>query len=375
MSYKIPLYVPYLGKEEKKYVNEALDSGWISSKGKFIKKFEEEFAKKVNRNYAICVCNGTVALHLALESLELKKNTAVICPSLTYVSSINAIRFAGLIPIFIDCGETGVSNIEDYNKGIKIAEENNIEVSALMIVHLYGVQSNIDEIKKLKYPIIEDCAESFGSLLNNKISGSNDTEAACFSFFGNKTITTGEGGMVVCNDKNIYDKCYILRGVGQKPLSPQRYLHIDVGYNYRMTNLSAAIGCAQLEKADIILEKKRHIANTYKNYFKSLGLYKDLFLPEPENFIGNNWLITILTKTNIQREGLMLFLEHYHIETRPAFLPIHSMIHLGKSFRVKDMSNTERIGMLGVNLPSYPDLIDNDIVYICDKINEYLKNY
>lgn len=373
--HKIPLYKPFIGKLEKDLVNQALDDGWISSKGKFVEEFENEFAKFVSRKHAISTANGTVALHLALEALELPKNSAVLCPSLTYVSTANAIRYAGLKPLFIDCHNTGVSEIDNIKKGLDFANENNIKVSAFIPVHLYGNCSDMAAIKnEINIPIIEDCAESVGSLIKQQLSGSHDTEFACFSFFGNKTMTTGEGGMIVCNDNILYEKCKILRNVGQKPIAPQRYQHIKIGYNYRLTNIACAIGIAQLSKINEILQLKYNIKNIYNKYLKEYGL-DNLLLPTPDDCVGNNWLITIIMNSNVEREGLMLYLESKEIETRPAFLPMHAMVNLGEYYRVKNLSNSEKIGSCGINLPSYPELTEDEIKIICDNIRDFMRQY
>lgn len=373
--YDIPLYKPSITDLEKKLVNEALDTGWISSKGKFVEEFENKFALFVNRKYALTASNGTVALHLALEALELTKGSAVICPSLTYVSTANAIRYAGLIPFFVDCKPTGVMELENIEKGFDYAQKHDIQVSAILPVHLYGNCSNIDEIiKEYHLPIVEDCAESVGSIIENKKSGSHNTEFACFSFFGNKTITTGEGGMVVCNNDALYERCKILRNVGQKPSMPQRYQHLKVGYNYRLTNIASAIGIAQLSRIDEILTKKRNISNWYRDNFKKLEI-DDIFLPEPKNCVSNNWLITIIMQNNIEREGLILYLEANNIETRPAFLPIHAMVNLGASYKVSNMSNANAIGSCGINLPSYPELTEDQVYTVCEKIKEFIVKF
>ena len=367
---KIFLYKPYITDKEKKYVNEALDTGWISSRGKFVKEFEEKFAEKLNRKHALTTSSGTTALHLSLETLKLEKGTAVICPTLTFVASANAIRYAGLIPIFIDCQKTYVSEYDDFKKGFEIAERNSLKVSAIMPVNLYGVQTDVEKLKSFNVPIVEDCAESFGSTLNDKISGSCYSDVSCFSFFGNKIITTGEGGMIVTDDDALYNRMLMLRSIGQKPNSPQRYLHIDVGYNYRLTNIACAIGLGQLENFDWVLSQKIKLGAYYREL-----LDNSLFAPEPANFVGNNWMVTIMVKNNTIREGLMLYLDANGIETRPAFLPIHSMIHLGKSYRANNMSNSENVSACGINLPSYPELTKEEIASVCKHINDYLDNY
>ena len=254
MNYKYPVYQPSLNGNEKKYVNECLDSTWISSKGKFINKFENEFAKYINTKFAIAVPNGTIALHLALLTLGIGKNDEVIVPTLTYVASANAVKYTGAKPVFADSfSDTWQINPKDIRK--KITKK----TKAIMPVHLYGFPCEMDEIKNIAKEfnllIVEDCAEAFGTKYKNKHVG-NFGDISAFSFFGNKTITTGEGGMVVMNNKRLFDLAVHIKGQG---LAKNReYWHDIIGYNYRMTNICAAIGLAQLERADkiIILKDK-----------------------------------------------------------------------------------------------------------------------
>lgn len=373
-KYKISLYKPTIGDIEKKLVNEALDTGWVSSRGKFVEIFENNFAEYCNRKFALSVCNGTAALHLALESLELPKGSAVICPSLTYVSTANAIRYSGLVPVFVDCNETCVSEYEQIKQGFEIAKNNKLQVSCIMPVHLYGVVPDVEKLKEFEVPIIDDCAESLGSELNNIKSGSVDTAFSCFSFFGNKTITTGEGGMIISNNEDLINKAMIIRGVGQMPSTTQRYLHVKLGYNYRLTNIASAIGIGQLSNIDNILYRKRNIAKIYKERLVNANC-SFCILPEPKELNSNYWLVTIKMKSNVMREGLILYLESNGIETRPAFLPMHAMINLGEAYRVHDMKWSEEISCCGINLPSHPELSDNDVNFICDKIIEFCRKF
>ncbi len=372
MRFDIPLYKPFLGPLERERLLEAFDSGWISSRGKYVSEFEEAFAKRIGRKHALSVCNGTCALHVALEALELRKNTVVLCPSLTYVSSANAIRYAGLIPLFVDCDEDGVSQVEHFAEGADFCSKNGFALSAIMPVHLYGNMADVDEIRRSfrNVKIVEDAAESFGSYLRNKTCGSHDSEFACFSFFGNKTITTGEGGMVACNDDDLYMRTKLLRGVGQDPNASQRYNHVVVGYNYRMTNLAAAIGTAQLQNANDILAKKRIIADRYKEHLENQVHFLQ---PSDPDCISNNWLVTIGVKNNNMREGLMLYLDSNRIETRPAFLPMHTMVALG-GLKVNELPNSEKIGSNYLNLPSYPELTVGQVDEVCHKIQYFLNS-
>lgn len=359
---KYPVYQPYLHGNEKKYVNECLDSTWISSKGKFIKEFEEKFADYIDVKFATGVSNGTIALHLALLALGIGKGDEVIVPSFTYIASVNAIAYTGAIPVFVDSmRDTWQMDSEDVKR--KITEK----TRAIMPVHLYGQMCNMDELTKIAREhnlfIIEDCAESFGSKFNNKYAGSFG-DISCFSFFGNKTITTGEGGMVVTNDKTLYERAVHLKGQGLAKY--REYWHDIIGYNYRMTNIVAAIGLAQLEQADEIINKKREIFDLYKNELKDspLELHK-----EANNSVHTFWMINILVDEPSTRDNLRDHLRSFGIETRPTFYPIHTMPMYSQKYHKLPVA--EYLGWRGINLPSYPDLQLEDVKFICNKIKDY----
>ena len=240
MSFKYPVYQPSIGKKEKQNVLECLESTWISSKGKFISQFENSFSEFIGVKHSVAVCNGTVALHVALLALGIGEGDEVIVPSFTYIASVNAIKYTAAKPVFID------SDFKTWQLDpTKIEENISGKTKAILVVHLYGQPCEMDTIsaiaKKHNLFIIEDCAEAFGSLYNGKHVGTFG-DISTFSFFGNKTITTGEGGMVVTNNSSLYEKSVHLKGQG---LAKNReYYHDIIGYNYRMTNICAAIGCA-----------------------------------------------------------------------------------------------------------------------------------
>ncbi len=362
MIFKYPVYKPSLNGNEKKYVNECLDSTWISSKGKFISEFESKFADFTKIKYIIAVPNGTIALHLALLALGIRTGDEVIVPTLTYVASANAVSYTGAKPVFVD-SLPGSWQIDPSDIKKKITKK----TKAIMPVHLYGFPSNmmvIKEIaKKFNLQIIEDCAEAFGTKLNN-IHVGNFGNIAAFSFFGNKTITTGEGGMVATNNKRIFQLATRLKGQG---LAKNReYWHDIVGYNYRMTNICAAIGLAQLENADKIIKKKKQLAGWY--YSNLYGLDFD-FHNETENVFHSYWMINILVKNYKDRNKLRNFLKTKGIETRPIFFPIHTMpIYKKKGQNFPVAEDTAR---RGITLPSYPGLTKEDVLYICNKIRDF----
>ena len=260
----IPVYQPELSGNEKKYVNECLDTNWISAKGRFVKDFEKGIAEYLGVNHAVSVSNGTVALHLALMTLGIGEGDEVILPSLTYVASANAVTYTGATPVFADSlYESWQIDPADVER--KITDK----TKAIMVVHLYGQPCDMDAIMKIAKAhnlyVIEDCAEAFGSKYKGRcVGGFGDISA--FSFYGNKTITTGEGGMVVTNDKALAERAAHIKDQGMS--LEREYWHDIIGYNYRMTNICAAIGLAQLEQADDFIARKIQVADWYKTYLK-----------------------------------------------------------------------------------------------------------
>ena len=280
-----PVYQPSIIGNAKKYTLECIDSGWISSKGRFVKLFEEKFSDFQGGGYSSSVTNGTVALHLALKVLDIKKDDEIIVPSLTYIASVNAIKYVEAKPIFID------SDLSSWNIDTsKIEEKITKKTKAIIAVHLYGAMCNMQKLKdiceKHNLFLIEDAAEAFGSDYKGKKSGTFG-DIATFSFFGNKTITTGEGGMVYSNDEEKIKRVASLKN--QAVSSEREYWHEEIGYNYRMTNICAAIGLAQLEVAEDLISKKQQIAFWYKEYLKKandlLNASSVISLLAPSNFL------------------------------------------------------------------------------------------
>jgi perosamine synthetase len=365
--YKFQIYQPYLIGNEKKYVNECLESTWISSKGKFIKLFEEEFARFLGVKNAISVTNGTVALHLALLALGIGEGDEVIVPTLTYIASVNAIKYVGAIPVFID------SDIETWQMDANdILKKITRKTKAIIVVHLYGFMCDMEKImdiaKTHNLYVIEDASEALGSKYNFKYAGSFG-DIATFSFYGNKTITTGEGGMVVTNNYDLAVKVRTLKnqGIG----SNKEYAHEQIGYNYRMTNICAAIGKAQLENIEIILKKKRDIAFVYMDELK---YYPLKFLFENEKIRNSFWMVTISLTDASMRQQLRDFLADNGIETRAAFPPVHTF-EFYKKYAISSYKNAEILSRSGLNLPSYPKLSKRDILYITSKIKNFFDNY
>lgn len=362
--YKIPVYQPSLNGNEKKYVNECLDSTWISSKGRFINDFENSFSEYIDVKHATTVSNGTVAIHLALLALGIGEDDEVIVPTLTYIASVNSIAYTGAKPVFVDSLPTSWQ-IDSADVIKKITPK----TKAIMAVHLYGHPCDMDALlsicKEYNLFLIEDCAEAIGTRYKGKHVGSFG-DISTFSFFGNKTITTGEGGMVVTNDDTLYDRAVHFKGQGLA--KHRQYWHDVIGYNYRMTNICAAIGLAQMENIEEVLKAKVKIADTYRDFLKNTSI--EFHDAGNKDVYHSYWMCSILLKDSKEREALRAHLDENGIETRPLFYPVHTMPMYSDKYQRHPVA--ENIGWRGVNLPSYPGLKTEDIEFICNKIKEVL---
>ena len=356
-THRTPIMQPLLNGNELAYISDCINTGWISSQGAYVKRFEKEFAEYCGAQYAVAVSNGTVALHLALAALDIKAGDEVIVPDLTFAASINAIIYTGATPVIVDVDKsTWTISVTDIEKNITP------RTKAIMPVHLYGHASHMDEImaiaKKHNLLIVEDAAEAIGGKYKNKHVGVFG-DAATFSFFGNKTITTGEGGMVFFKDKAAYDKAVILRDHGMS--KEKKYWHDYVGFNYRMTNLQAAIGCAQLERIDEFVSAKRKLADFYNRILGDLGCF---VLPPQEPWaINGYWLYTVLLKKDagISREALMEKMLKNGVETRPAFYPLHVMPPY-KDYPTKStFENADYISAQGISFPSSVNITQSEL--------------
>ncbi len=363
---QIPLYKPYISQKETHKVIECMNTKWISSKGKFIDLFQKKFSDFTKIKYCKTTVNGTSALHLALLALNIKKNDQVIVPTFTYIASVNCISYIGAKIKFVDSDfETMQISINDLKK--KLSKK----TKAIILPHLYGYTCDLDEIKllkkKFKFYIIEDCAEAIGTFYKKKHVG-NFSDISTFSFFGSKTITTGEGGMVCSNDKKLIDKVVKFKGQGLK-ISREKpyYWHDIIGYNYRMTNICAAIGLEQIKKIKKILSLKKKIYFKFKHLLKNS---KILFPKENKNLTSSYWLIVIFFKDKKIRDKIFIFLKKNKIETRPTFFPIHSM----DMYKVKkNFKYAKSLSDRGLCLPSYPELKNSEIFRISNLIKSFLK--
>jgi len=358
----IPVYQPDLGGNEKRYVNECLDSTWISSRGRFVTEFESNFARRIGVQHAATVSNGTVALHLALLALGIGPGDEVIVPTLTYVASVNAITYTGATPVFVDSArDTWQIDPDDIRRHLTP------RTRAIMPVHIYGQACDMASIMGLaneyRLFVVEDCAEAIGTLYQDRHVGTFG-DISTFSFFGNKTITTGEGGMVVSNDKTLIERARHLKGQGLA--AHREYWHDIVGYNYRMTNIQAAIGLAQLERADAFIARKRSIALQYARALE--GVPAEVHREAPGT-THSYWMISILVERAEQREPLREHLALAGIETRPVFYPVHTMPMHSRSFRRHPVA--EDLAWRGINLPSWPGLSDEQVGFIAARIGDF----
>ena len=360
----IPLYKPFLDKHVIKNVNLCLTSSWISSKGKFIYEFEKKFSNFTKIKHSVTLTSGTTALHIALKSLSISSLDEVIVPSLSFVASANCVKYVNASPVFVDVKKD--SWIIDESL---IEKKINKRTKAIIVVHLYGVPCNLSKLKKIAKKhnlyLIEDCAEALGSYYNNKHVGSFG-DVSIFSFYGNKTITTGEGGMIVTNNKKIAKRCDYLKK--QALNKGSYYRHGELGYNYRMTNICASIGSAQMNNIKKILKKKKKIADFYHDNLKYMPIKFQSY--DKKNIINSHWLVSFTVERKNLRDKLMKFLLKKGIETRPVFYPIHKM-KIYRTHKKNDMNNTEYISKNGISLPSYPQLEKKEILYVCKKIKDF----
>ena len=369
----IPVCEPCLDGNEKKYVMDCMETGWISSSGKYVKAFEESFSAYCDCNYGVAVCNGTVSLHLALTALGIGKGDEVIIPNFTMIASAYAVCYTGAKPVFVDA-DADTWNI-DTNK---IEEKITKNTKAIMPVHIFGNPCNMSKIeeiaKKYNLYIIEDAAEAHGALYNGKKVGSF-SDIASFSFFANKNLTTGEGGMVVMKDENYYDKCRYLKNMSFPINAPRIYQHDDIGFNYRMSNIHAAIGLAQVEKADEYRDMRIKNHNLYKKYLSEVdGI---TFQKDEENSLNVNWMNTILLDTKKyghSKEELIEHLKNNGVDTRLLFTGMHRQKCLLLDFGCDCQGEypvTDNLTQNGFYLPSASNLSKEDIEYICNLIIDF----
>jgi len=359
----IPLCIPKIEGNEWKYVKECFDTNWISSVGKYVDLFEVKFAEYVTAKEAVVTMNGTAAIELALRTLGIGEGDEVITSSMTFISPVNTIKYVGAEPVFVDvCRDTYVMDAE------KIEEMITPKTKAILPVHIYGHPVDMDKImeiaKKHNLYVIEDATEALGSEYKGKKSGTIG-DIGCFSFNGNKLITTGAGGMLVTNNEKWGERAKYLSTQTKTTLENGAFYHEEVGYNFRMPNVLAAMGVAQLEKANEYLEAKIKHAKLYNESLKNV---KGITIPVEKDQVKNCfWLYSILVEDNygFTRDEVIKKLIADGVQCRPFFQPVHLMPPY-KDCRHGDMSVTIEIAEKGINLPSSVDLPAEDIKKVCN---------
>jgi len=362
----IPIYSPSFNSEEKKNLIKCIDTGWISSQGDFIGKFENNFSKWNKMKYGVATSNCTTALHLTLVALGIGKNDEVLCPDLSFIAPANMILWAGAKPILVD--------VDRVNWGIdpsKIEEKITNKTKAIIVVHVFGHSADMDPIiqiaKKYNLKVIEDVAEAPGAKYKDRIVGTMG-DASCYSFFANKIMTTGEGGMVVTNSHSLDKQMRIYRDHGMS--REKRYVHVVSGFNYRMTNMQAAVGVGQLQKLDQVLLKRSKQEKIYKKLFS--GSEKVIWRPKEGWCKTVHWMSTITLQSEDLRDPLLNHMQKNNVDCRQMVYPIH----MSEPFKItNDSSNfpvSRSISLRSLHLPSSLDLKEDEQVKIADIVRNWI---
>lgn len=366
----IPVASPDLSGNEETYVSEAIRSSWISSTGPFIERFEKEFSQLCNTKYTLGACNGTVALHLALLGLDVRTGDEVLVPSLTYIATANAVRYVGAEPVFVDvdpntwCMDPQLleASITRRTKGI-------------IAVHLYGHPADMDSINHIAAVhglwVVEDAAEAHLAQYKGQTVG-NLSKIATFSFYGNKIFTCGEGGALTLNDPQLIVRLRALRGQGMDPL--RRYYFPITGYNFRLTNIACAMLCAQLERREEIMAKRKSIFARYRELLSEIPGIE--FQPVASWAEPSPWLFCVTideAKYGHSRDALAGFLAQERIETRPFFLALHRLppFREESSRRGEHLPVTDRLSQCGINLPTYVHLTSGELESVAAAIRRF----
>ncbi len=378
----IPLSVPNLNGKEAEYVEDCIRSGWVSTAGKYVSLFEDSFADFVKKKDAVSTVNGTSALHISLEMIGVGLNDLVLMPNITFVASANAISYTGAEPILIDIDrDTWQMDLkllrEFLSKECSRTKNNNLihkktkkRIAAIMIVHVQGGMVNMEEILKisLEYnlPLVEDAAEALGSKFDGKSAGSFGV-FGCYSFNGNKIMTTGGGGMIVSNNEELLDKARHI--VTTAKTDPLRYFHDEVGYNYRLVNVLAAIGLAQLEQLQDFINKKDMIASFYMKNLKNVG---DITFQKYEDKVTpNHWLFTIKTS---HMEDLLKFLNDKNIISRPFWMPMSELPMYSKCTYYNFDDICSDIHKDSLSIPCSTNISQEELEEVCCSIKDFFDN-
>jgi perosamine synthetase len=367
----IPVNEPVITPAAKRYVADAMETGWVSSAGPYIDRFEAAFAAYIGRKHAVTTMNGTAALHLALVGLGVSPGDEVIIPSFTMVACVDAVLYCGAVPVFCDIDpQTFTVDPQDVER--KITKKTKV----IMPVHIYGHPADMDPIlvlgKQHDIAVLEDAAEAHGAEYRGRLCGAMG-DAAAFSFYGNKIITTGEGGMVVTDDDALAGRLRKLKDLAHSP--KQRFWHEEIGFNYRMTNLQAALGLGQLESIDHFLERKQSMAQRYTEGLKGIaGLQTPVTKQRCTNVF---WMyaITLAQSFPLSRDALRAALKKRDIDTRDFFYPLHQMPLVSRFVsKGTKLPVTEDIALRGCYLPSGLAITDEQIDTVVDAVRDVARS-
>ena len=368
----IPVAAPVIGERELAYVTDAVRSGWVSSIGPYIERFERSFADYIDVSHAIAVSNGTVALHLVLHALGIGPGDEVLVPDLTFVATAHAVLQTGAMPVFVDADpQTWCIDPLAVERAVTP------RTRAILPVHLYGRPADMTALlniaQKHNLVVLEDAAEAHGAEVGGRRVGGLG-RVGTFSFYGNKIITTGEGGMVTTNDDALAERLRFLKDHGMSP--QRRYYHSELAFNYRMTNLQAALGLAQMEQIDAFIARKSEIFHGYSEVLEGvpgLGLN-----PQEGDVKSVYWLICAVLgpESQLSRDGLALALREHEIDSRPFFIPMHQLPHLHQYRTVgregDDCPEADRLSASGLNLPSGCTLEDATVRHVAETVRQLL---
>jgi perosamine synthetase len=353
---RVALAEPYLIGNERRYVLDAMDKGELTWRGAYVERFEHAFAKYVGARYAIACCNGTAALHLALRAAGVERGMRVAMPTLTYVATANAVRYCEAVPVFCDVDPETWQMRLDYRR--------HDHVDAILPVHLYGIPAT--SVSRSPGLVVEDAAEAFGALFDGVTHVGMMGAAGSFSFYANKILTCGEGGIVVTNDEQVAAKARLLRGQAQSP--DRLYWHVDVGFNYRMTNLQAAVALGQIEKAGIHLSARLGIFDHYRFRLRD----ESVSWPRTEHVtdIQAPWMFVVQLPPYVNRDSTIEKLAGRGVETRPAFACLHTMPPYATG---EQLPHAQAISASALCLPTHGGLTYAEVDYVCDSLLEIIR--
>ena len=364
---KIPITRPSISELEIEYVNDAIRNGWGEKCYDYIQRFEKEFAGYLGVKHALATSSCTGSIHLALMALGIKAGDEVIIPDITWIASVEPILYIGAKPVFVDVLPDSWCIDSD-----KIESSITPKTTAIVVVHLYGNMSEMNKVnaiaKKHNLKVIEDAAEALGSTYHGKKAGSIG-DAGVFSFHGTKTVSTGEGGMLVTNDDAVMERARMLNDHGRDPKIGKTFWMAEYGYKYKMSNLQAAMGCAQIERADELIEKKREIFSWYKKLFNDEKKFQ--MNPEPDYVKNSVWMPTVVFNhsLNVNRDKLMIYLKEQGIDSRPFFYPLSSLPMFEEK---KENKIAYDLYSRGINLPSHHELTRDDASFVHATILKFI---